>query len=75
MEIGGQLFGGAIAALGGRDEADLVSLLLRLDQPSRVGRFGSVTSDTTLPPMRAVRWPMPIGLAPPGAFTGSPIWV
>jgi GNAT superfamily N-acetyltransferase len=48
MEIGGQLFGGAIAALGGRDEADLVSLLLRLDQPSRVGRFGSVTSDITL---------------------------
>ena len=48
MEFEGQLFGRRIVPLGSCDEADLVSLLLRLDQPSRVGRFGAVTSDTVL---------------------------
>jgi GNAT superfamily N-acetyltransferase len=48
MELEGQLFGSGIVRLGSSDEADLVSLLLRLDQPSRVGRFGAVISDTAL---------------------------
>ena len=48
MEFEGQLFGSGIVPLRSRDEADLVSLLLRLDQPSRVERFGAVTSDTIL---------------------------
>jgi GNAT superfamily N-acetyltransferase len=48
MELGEQLFSSAIAPLGRWDEADLVSLLLRLDQPSRVGRFGAATNDTAL---------------------------
>ena len=48
MEFEERLFSGGIVPLGSCDEADLVSLLLRLDQPSRVGRFGAVTSDTAL---------------------------
>jgi GNAT superfamily N-acetyltransferase len=48
MKFEGQLFGSGIVPLRSCDEADLVSLLLRLDQPSRVDRFGAVTSDTAL---------------------------
>ena len=48
METGAQLFNSRIATLGRRDEADFVSLLRRLDQPSRVGRFGAATNDTAL---------------------------
>lgn len=48
MELGDQFFSSVIAPLGRWDEADLVSLLLRLDQPSRVSRFGAATSDTVL---------------------------
>jgi GNAT superfamily N-acetyltransferase len=39
---------GAIARMGRGDQDDLVSLLLRLDQPSRVDRFGAVTSDAAV---------------------------
>ena len=48
MEFVGQSLGSRIVRRGSCDEADLVSLLIRLDQPSRVGRFGAVTSDTVL---------------------------
>jgi GNAT superfamily N-acetyltransferase len=47
MEFEGQ-FGSWIVPLGSCDEADLVRLLQRLDEPSRVGRFGAVTSDPVL---------------------------
>lgn len=41
-------FGDTISRLGRRDEAAIVGLLLRLDQRSRVSRFGSVTSNAAL---------------------------
>ena len=40
--------GYAITRLGRRDWADLVALLLRLDQRSRISRFGSATNDAAL---------------------------
>jgi GNAT superfamily N-acetyltransferase len=48
MQIADQLSRNAITPLRGWAEADLLNLLLRLDQPSRVGRFGAVTSDAAL---------------------------
>ena len=48
MEFEEFWFGSEIVPLGSCDEADLVSLLLRLDQPSRVERFGAVTSNAAL---------------------------
>jgi hypothetical protein len=41
-------FGSWFIPLGICDEADFVSLRQRLDQSSRVGRFGAVTSDPIL---------------------------
>jgi GNAT superfamily N-acetyltransferase len=48
MGFEGHLFSTAIGPLGTWDEPDLVSLLQRLDMPSRVSRFGSVVSDAAL---------------------------
>ena len=48
MESGDLWSGTVIAPLGRWDEPDLASLFLRLDTPSRVSRFGSVTSDAAL---------------------------
>jgi GNAT superfamily N-acetyltransferase len=48
MEFQEFLFGSGIVPLGSCDEANLVSLLLRLDQQSRVDRFGAVTSNAAL---------------------------